>query len=183
MQIDAKEALTKGEKARQEGDGVGNNVMQLGPGESKEIQQEGMRRKRKTPIDVREKKHALISPRARFDLTWTREATPIARKQTVILIATDFLRRNNGRHPLPRGHGALEIREKEACRRGCTQRSPEQNARIWRSTGGGKQGAEVRLEEEERSVVAEGEVLIDAKGGPAPISAHLMEASVAVPQI
>jgi hypothetical protein len=77
----------------------------------------------------------------------------------------------------------LEIREKEACRRECTQRSPEQNARIWRSTGGGKQGAEVRLEEEERSVVAEGEVLIDAKGGPAPISAHLMEASVAVPQI
>jgi len=183
MQIDAKEALTKGEKARQEGNRVGNNVMQLGPGESKEIQQEGMRRKRKTPIDVREKKHALISPRARFDLTWTREATPIARKQTVVLIATDLLRRNNGRHPLPRGHGALENREKEACQRGCTHRSLELNARIWRSTGGGKQGAEFRLEEEERSVAAEGEVLIDAKGGPAPISAHLIEASVAVPQI
>ena len=183
MRIDAKEALTKGEKARQEGDGVGNNVMQLGPGESKEIQQEGMRRKRKTLIDVREKKHALISPRARFDLTCTGEATSVAREQIVILIAADLLRRDNGRHPLPRGHGALDIREKEACRRGCTQRSPEQNARIWRSTGGGKQGAEVRLEEEERSVVAEGEVLIDAKCGPAPISAHLMEASVAVPQI
>ena len=101
MRIDAKEALTKGEEARQEGDGIGDNVMQLSPSESKEIQQEGMGRKRKTPVDVREKKHALISPRARFDLTWTREATPIARKHTVVLIATDLLRRNNGRHPLP----------------------------------------------------------------------------------
>ena len=128
MRINAKEALTKGEKARQEGDGVGNNVMQLGPGESKEIQQEGMRRKRKTPIDVGEKKHAFISPRARFNLTCTGEATSVARKQTVVLITADLLRRDNGRHPIPRGHGALMIREKGVRRRERAQRSPERKA-------------------------------------------------------
>jgi hypothetical protein len=32
-------------------------------------------------------------------------------------------------------------------------------------------------------MAAEEEVFIDVKGGPAPISTHLMEASVAVPQI
>ena len=48
-----------------------------------------MRGERKAPVEVRKEEHTLIGPRVRFDLTWTREATPIARKQTVVLIATD----------------------------------------------------------------------------------------------
>ena len=60
--------------------------------------------KRKPPIDVREEKHPLIGPRARLDLTLARETTPIARDQSLVLVATDVIRRNNGGQPLPRRH-------------------------------------------------------------------------------
>ena len=101
MGIYTKKTLTKREEARQKSDRIGNDVMQLSFGKSKEIQQERMGRKRKPPIDVGEEKHPFIGPRARLDLTWAREATPIARDQSIVLVTMDVLRRNNGRQPVP----------------------------------------------------------------------------------
>jgi len=63
-----------------------------------------MRGKRKPPIDVRKEKHPLIGPRARLDLTWARETTPIARDQSLVLVTTNVLRRHDGWQPLPRRH-------------------------------------------------------------------------------
>jgi len=95
--IYAKKTLTKREEAIQKRDRVGNDVVQLGSGESKKIQQERMGRKRKASIDVRKEKHLLIGPRARLDLTWARETTPITRDQSLVLVTTDVLRRHDGR--------------------------------------------------------------------------------------
>jgi len=49
-----------------------------------------MRGKRKPPIDVRKEKHPLIGPRARLDLTWARETTPITRDQSLVLVRRMF---------------------------------------------------------------------------------------------
>ena len=122
MGVNAKKALTKGEETSQEGDRIGDNVMQLRPGESKEIQQKRMRGERKAPVEVRKEEYTLIGPRVRFDLTWTGKTTPLARKKAIVLVTTDLLRRHDG------GHVALTIREKEIRWRGRTQGSPEQGA-------------------------------------------------------
>jgi hypothetical protein len=53
MRLYSEKAFTERKEAGQKGDGVGYNVMQLRPGESKEIQEKRMRRKRKSPINMR----------------------------------------------------------------------------------------------------------------------------------
>ena len=129
-------------------------MVQLRPGESKEIKQKRMRGKRKAPVEVRKEEHTLVGPRVRFDLTWTGKTTPLARKKAIVLVTTDLLRRHDGGHPFPRRHITLTIREKEIRWRGRTQGSPEQGAWSRRSAGEGEQEMGVRLEEEERSLAA-----------------------------
>ena len=54
-------------------------MVKLRSGESKKINQERMRRKRKPSIHMRKKKNPLTVPRVRLDLTWTRKTAAMAR--------------------------------------------------------------------------------------------------------
>jgi hypothetical protein len=56
----------------------------LRSGESKKNKQERMRRKRKSPIHIRKEQNPLVLPRVRFNLTWARKATAMARDQPLV---------------------------------------------------------------------------------------------------
>ena len=75
-----------------------------------------MRRNRKSPVYVRKKKNPLVIPRVRFNLTWARKATAMARDQPLVLVAPDVVRRNDGGQPFPRGHDAKRMHGGEARR-------------------------------------------------------------------
>src|SRR3954466_500999 len=109
MWIYTHKALTQRKEASQESDGIGNDMVELRPGKSEEIKQEGMRRKRKPSIHMRKKKNPLIVSRVRLDLTWSRKPTAMARNQPFILILADVVHRDNSGQPLPRGHDAEEM--------------------------------------------------------------------------
>ena len=79
MWIYTQKALTQREETSQKSNGIGNDMVKLGSGESKKIKQEGMRRKRKPSVHMRKKKNPLIVPRVRLDLTWTRKTAAMAR--------------------------------------------------------------------------------------------------------
>jgi hypothetical protein len=132
-----------------------------------------MGRKRKPSINVREKEDPFVVPRVRLNLTWARKAAAIAREQPVVLIAPNVGRGDDRGQPFPRRHDV--------------ERSPEENGTLVEESkkvaGGGEQGAEMKLRKKGRAKIAKGEILIDAKQGPARLSRHSMRASVAVPQI
>ena len=79
MWIYTQKALAQRKEASQKSDEIGNDMMKLGPGKSKEIKQEGMRRKRKPFVHMRKKKNPLIVSRVRLDLTWSRKLAAMTR--------------------------------------------------------------------------------------------------------
>src|SRR4051812_46618158 len=95
MRVYTHKALTQGKETCQESNGVGNDMMELRSGKSKKIHQEGMRRKRKSSIYVREEKDALIIPRMRLDLTCSRKPASMTGNQSLILVSADVLRRDD----------------------------------------------------------------------------------------
>jgi len=62
MRIYTQKALTQRKETSQKSNGIGNDMVKLGSGESKKIKQEGMRRKRKPSVHMRKKKNPLIVP-------------------------------------------------------------------------------------------------------------------------
>src|ERR1041384_7196080 len=70
-----------------------------------------MRRKSKTPVQMGQEKNTLIRSRVRFDLTRARKAASIARKEALVLIASNLLRRDHRWNPLPRRHRVLAARK------------------------------------------------------------------------
>ena len=75
----AHKTLAQRKETSQKSDGIGNDVMKLGPGESEEIKQKGMRRKRKPSVHMRKKQNTLIVSRVRLDFTWSRKPAAMAR--------------------------------------------------------------------------------------------------------
>src|SRR3954463_8747091 len=112
MRVYTHKALTQGKETRQESNRVGNNMMELRSGKSEKIQQEGMRRKRKSSIYVRKEKDVLVIPRMRLDLTCSGKPASMAGNQSLILVSADVLCRDDGGQPLPCRHDAEVLTSK-----------------------------------------------------------------------
>ena len=116
--------------------------MKLRSGKSKEIQQEGMGRKRKAPIHVWKKQNSFIPSGKRFIFPRRRKATAMARDQTFILVSSEHLLRDDGLQPFLCRHGsgeAAQPQQRKPGKRVDDRRQGKIKRRWWlRSMRGGR---------------------------------------------